>query len=122
MMNRRLAFALAVGLGLSGCGPRPDPRVVSPDGRRIVTASVNRNKADGTKYLCVRIKIADAAGHVEFEEQTGASVVMRWSVAWSGNDTVVLRSSDIGPSGWRVGPDGTWKALTATDPALVEKK
>jgi hypothetical protein len=121
-MNRRLSFVLTVGLGLSGCGPGPDPRVASPDGRRIVTASVNRNKADRSNYSLIRIKVADASGHVELDEQTRASDVMRWSVVWSDNDTVVLRSSDIGPSGWRVGPDGTWKPLPATDPALVERK
>jgi hypothetical protein len=121
-MNPRVAIALAVALGLSGCGGDAERRVTSPDGRRIVTASVNQSKTDRAKYLCVRIKIADASGHVEFEEQTGASGVMRWSVAWSGDDTVILRSSDIGSSGWRLGSDGTWKPLTVTDPALVDRK
>ncbi len=119
-----LSLALAVGVTLflqSYLRQPPRDRLVpSPDGRRVVRATINQDKANPRQYLCVRIRIEDAAGRVEMDEQTGASHVMRWSVGWSGNDRVILRSSDIGPLGWRLGPDGTWKPLPPNDPAIVE--
>ena len=122
-MTLGLSLALAAGLvHLIGPSRRiaESRTVVSPDGRRVVKATINANRADPRKYLCVKIRIENVAGEVELDEQTGASQVIRWSAGWSGNDRVILRSSDMGPLGWQLGPDGTWKPLPPNDPAIVE--
>jgi hypothetical protein len=107
-MNRRLALLVAISACLTGCGPSPPKSFVSPDGKRTLTTVINQSRTDPTKYLCVKFKITDASGKVEFEHQTGVSDVMRWSIAWEGNDKFMLRSSDIGNQAWWIGRDGLW--------------
>ncbi len=82
--------------------------IPSPDGSLTLVTSINRSKDDLTKYLCVRFQIVDSAGKVIYEEQTGASDRMRWSMQWDGNDRIVLDSSDIGTLVWERQADGIW--------------
>ena len=80
-----------------------------------LATSVNRGKANPTRYLCVVVDITDSAGKTLHHEVTPASDAQRWSVRWVGNDEVLLKSSDVGNYHIRRQPDGTWKGeLSAT--------
>lgn len=85
--------------------------IPSPDGSLTLITSMNQNKEDLTKYLCVKFQIVDATGKVWYEEQTGASDRMQWEMYWDENDRVVLESSDIGTLAWEQQADGTWRPI-----------
>ena len=86
----------------------------SPDGTMTLTTSVNRGKANPTRYFCVVVDITDASGRTLHHEVTPASDTQRWSIRWMGNDAILLESSDVGIYEIRRQPDGTWAGeLTA---------
>jgi hypothetical protein len=86
--------------------PKP---VYSPDGTRVIIPTINFNKEDQDKYLMVHIKIQETkSGETLFQVQTSASDTMRWSVNWIDNNTVILKSSDIGVYCWEENND-IWK-------------
>jgi len=116
-MNLRFAVALVlvgVALAPAGCRGRVDTVasykevIPSPDGTRLLICTVNPDRSDATKYLCVRFRVIVPDVREECNIQTGASHTMRWSMRWDGNDAVVLESSDIGTLRWRRAADGTW--------------
>jgi hypothetical protein len=85
----------------------PDP-VYSPDGSKVIIPTVNYYKEIYEKYLLVHFKVQDThSKEILFEVQTHASDRMRWSIAWVGNNTVLLDSSDIGLYCWKE-KNGTW--------------
>ena len=98
---------------LAGCSrPRTLAPLKSPDGTMTLVPGVNASHADPVTYGCVQFTIQDAHGKVLHREQTHAADRMRWSLAWSGNDKVILNSSDIGTSAWQRRADGKWQPVT----------
>lgn len=85
--------------------------ITSPNGNLILMTSVNTDKTDLTKYLCVKFQITDTSGKVLYVEQTGASDRMGWEMKWDGDTRIVLKSSDIGTYTWEQQPDGSWHAV-----------
>ncbi len=78
-----ILFLLMV-LAVSGCS-RPDfsaRTVVSPSGRYQIKVTINRDQADKSKYLCLRLHLLDSAGSDLFQLQTDASDRMKWAVGW----------------------------------------
>ena len=107
----RCLMAIAVFFFLSGCSQRSSSdinSIPSPDGNLTLITSINRSKEDPTKYLCVKFQIVDSTGKMLYEEQTGASDRMRWSMRWEDNQRVVLDSSDIGTIVWEQQADESW--------------
>ncbi len=96
---------------LLGCTERRSNSISSPDGSLTLVTSINDSQEDPTKYLCVKFQIVDSTGMVLYEEQTGASDRMRWSMQWDGNQRVVLNSSDIGTVAWEQQADGLWRKV-----------
>ena len=83
--------------------------IPSPDGSLVVVTSVEKRKADPKIYLCVIFEIRDRAGKVLHKENTHASDVSKWSIAWLSTNKIQLDSSDIGTYVWEKQSDGTWK-------------
>jgi hypothetical protein len=101
-----------IGFILTRSDPNQPERVVSPSGKRVVIPTVNTSKEDITNYLCIKIEIQDVAtGETLFEEQTGASNRMRWSIHWVKENNIQLRSSDIGVLCWEEGSDNVWRRV-----------
>jgi hypothetical protein len=91
-----------------GCA-KHSQAVSSPDGSLELVTSVERSNADPKTYLCVVFEIRDRAGKVLHKENTRASDVSKWSMAWISTNKIQLDSSDIGTYVWEKQPDGTWK-------------
>jgi len=104
-----LAGLLPAALGCQGRGGRP-VRITSPGGMRTLIVDINRNSSQAG-YNCVRFRVLNSAGAVEYEVQTKASDVMRWSMRWDGDDCVVLDSADIGTYKWCRDSSGAWHAM-----------
>jgi hypothetical protein len=84
-------------------------RIPSPDGTKVLVTSVNRSQVDPTTYLTVQFEIRDAVTDaVLFQQGTGASDRMRWSMNWLSDDEIKLVSSDIGDYCWRESSAGSW--------------
>jgi hypothetical protein len=79
---------------------------------------VNQSRDDPGAYLCVIFEIRDRSGRVLHSENTRASDLMRWDMAWVSDDRVCLESSDIGTSCWRKQPDGFWVKEQAEKPPV----
>ena len=118
-----LAILLVVAIVASGgCGPpfgssasalKP---VASPDGAMALTPSVNQSRADATKYLCVAFDIHDGTGTLIHSVQSSASDTQKWAIGWFDDKTIVLYSSDIGTSAWKLAEDGTISKLPSPVP------
>ncbi len=93
---------------LLGCTGTRSSSIPSPDGKLTLITSINRSKDNPTKYLCVKFQIIDSTGKVLYEEQTGASDRMRWSIYWKDTQHVVLDSADIGTMIWEQQANGSW--------------
>ena len=93
-------------------------RFPSPDGKRVVEATINMNRDDPVAYLCVRLRIVrnpQGAAEVELDTRTRASHRLRWDVVWESDQQVLLKSSDIGERRWRQGDDYEWSAVTSEE-------
>ncbi len=106
---RKLAWLLLMPLVFAGCGRRAAlPPIPSPDGSMTLHTRIEQSKADPAAYLCVVLEIRDPTGRVLHSENTRASDVMRWDMAWVANDRIRLKSSDIGTYDWHRQDDGRW--------------
>ncbi len=95
---------------VSGCGMRRGPAPVrSPSGQLEVVTSVNQDKTDPTRHLCVIVEVRDRAGTALHREVTPASDTMRWSIAWAGDNAIILQSSDVGRYTIERLDNGTWE-------------
>lgn len=93
--------------------PRLPQSIYSPDNSKIIVPTINNSKSDMTKYLCVKITAVDAqTSQVLFEEQTGASDRMNWSIQWLTNHLILLKSSDIGSYCWQEDKNNVWQSTT----------
>jgi hypothetical protein len=100
-------------LALTACNHSNKTTLLSPDKKYTLITSINQNKSDQTKYLCVTFKIIDvSSGKCIFYEQTGASDNMKWKMEWDGTNRVWLNSSDIGLYYWEKQDNGIWKKFT----------
>ncbi len=81
----------------------------SPRQDRALVVTVNTSRDDPTKYLTLVFEVRNKATQsVLHRQQTGASSRAAWSMHWLDNNTVQLKSSDIGTYCWRVQADGVW--------------
>ncbi len=87
----------------------------SPDQSLRLTAQINHDKSDPTRYLCVIVNISENKpdGKTLYREITPASSRMNWSIRWESNDRIALESSDIGPASISRQEDGTWEFRSA---------
>ena len=101
---------LAALLSLSGCrgGGRASAPVPSPSGKFELVTAVQQDRSDPTRYLCVIVEVRDRAGTVLHREVTPASDTMRWSIAWAGDNAIILQSSDVGRYTIERLDNGTW--------------
>jgi hypothetical protein len=112
MKNNAILTVLFL-LALVGCSSTPNlVPIPSPDGKLTVVPTINQSQNDPTKYLCVRFAIVDGKGKILHQEHTSASVRMKWSLKWQGNDKIVLKSADIGTYIWQRQASGKWKKIT----------
>ena len=81
------------------------PGCASPDGSFIV-----RPRIDLRGSIFLHFFTRD--GDLLFKANTRTNVAHRWSVEWAGDDKVLFRSSDIGPSYWVYQQDGSWKRVS----------
>lgn len=103
-------------------GASPAAPIWSPKGHFEARTRINPDKSDRTRYLCVIIEIRDASGTLVHGEVTPASDCMRWSLAWADDETLRLKSSDVGIYTLHREKDGTWKGNlggSATAPAAT---
>jgi hypothetical protein len=106
----RLAIPIALLLlTVTGCAPKGQPPLTSPDGSLTLVTSIENSHADPAAYLCVVFEIRDARGNILHRENTHASDMSRWRMRWASNRQIVLESSDIGTHRWSRQPDGTWE-------------
>ncbi|MEX1016887.1 MAG: hypothetical protein WD534_04145 [Phycisphaeraceae bacterium] len=89
--------------------PSPSQEVFSPDSQRVAITSVNQDRSDPTRFLCVIVEVKDASGELLHREITPASDRMRWSIHWQDNHELVLDSSDVGRFVIAEQPNGTWE-------------
>lgn len=77
--------------------------ISSPSGKFQIKTSINQDKSDPTRYLCVKIYLLDTKGNELAQLQTGASDRMKWATGWmKEQDIIVLDSSDIGTHAWEI--------------------
>jgi hypothetical protein len=86
-------------------------RFPSPDGAFTLVVSPNRDKAAGSRYLCLNVQIVEEGGLVRYDELTGASARLNWDASWRSPRRVALDSSDIGMLVWQRGADGRWRSV-----------
>ena len=122
MLLGTLATLMASIIGATcGCSRRNSSgsRVVkSPDGRFVVEATINLDRAQ-PRYKCVRIRVFRNEKDQrieEFETQTAASDRLRWDISWESENRIVMRSADIGTKRWRRDENGSWSPTDQTEP------
>ncbi len=88
----------------------------SPDGQYYFVTEVWRRK-DSKKdaYLCVLLKIFDKSGKLIQEINTHASDVHRWEALWKKNNTILMKSSDIGDYEYEQQKEGVWRKKDITN-------
>jgi len=122
---RRSLLSLAVSLCvLVGCRKKAsNTPVVSPSGQYRVAATINRDKADQTKYLCLKLHLGEPGGKGVQSLQTGVSATMKWSLGWMPEgDVVVLYSSDVGTQAYKVGGEGDLREIQINDEIISRGK
>lgn len=102
-----IAFLMLV--MVAGCDRKASAPLISPDGSLTLVTSVEHNRADPGAYLCVVFEIRDRSGKVLHTENTRASDLSRWRMAWVSTNKIKLESSDIGTYAWSEQADGIWK-------------
>lgn len=120
-------FLLTISLCLlGGCRRRRTAlsnAVVSPSGKYKAAATVNRDRTDRTKYLCLKLHISDAAETQVTVIQTSASNTAKWALGWMPNkDIVVLYSADIGTQAYRPAAKGIFNSVEVTDEIIRRGK
>ena len=75
-----------------------DP-IPSPDGSLVLHPALNEDRR-------VSYSVTDRAGTKIAQVDSHASDNWRWALGWNTNDTIVLTSSDIGTSAWKIGAHG----------------
>lgn len=87
----------------------------APSNRYFVIAKVNQSNEKLDNYADVRLFLLDQQQQVIDSVNSGAGDFSRWAAGWMSNaDTVVLFSSDIGTSAWRI-KDGRFEKLPLED-------
>lgn len=110
---------LVVSIANFGCAVRNGKtRCFSPSGEYFFETSINRNRSDLRRYLCVVVTIYDRTGKEVEEIQTGASSNMRWDIGWGDNDSILLDSGDIGKYKWEKVSSSRWE-LRYINPDVV---
>lgn len=117
-MRKVLEVAILCLLGAGCAGRQGRPPLPSPDGSMTLHTRVERGRDDPGAYLCVIFEIRDRSGRIRHSENTRASSLMRWEMAWVSDDRVRLKSSDIGTLSWRKRPDGSWARERAEGPPV----
>jgi hypothetical protein len=90
---------------IGGCSRKDESlrKYTSPSGNYLVSASVNKDKSDKTKYLCLKLYLWNNSQDKLFSLQTEASSTMKWALGWMETaDIVVLYSSDIGTRAYSI--------------------
>ena len=96
---------------LSGCAPSDsgllstgdDQSVKSPDGKLLASSGA-------TSKTLLLVDVTDSeSGEVLASVNTNASRIHRWSLTWYDNETILVRSSDVGPITIKLQPDRSWK-------------
>ena len=105
-MNNKILIFIVV--GLLSCGDRNLERLDSPSGLYSLDVELGNKDNPSDRYILM-FKLRDRAGEELDLLRTGASDVMKWSVAWVDKDTIILYSQDIGTYAWTI--DGTRKFL-----------
>ena len=122
---RRAFLSLAISLCvLVGCRKKAsNAPVISPSGQYHVGATVNRDKAEKTKYLCLKLHLINPAGKEVPSLQTGVSATMKWALGWMPEeDIVVLYSSDVGTLAYKIGAEGDWRKIQPNDEIIRRGK
>ncbi|MHC4500747.1 MAG: hypothetical protein ACYS21_16745 [Planctomycetota bacterium] len=110
---------------MTGCFRSPEKglnrTIPSPSGSYQISASVNKDESDKTRYLCLKLRLTDSRGTELDVVQTSVSYTMKWALGWmKEKDTVVLYSSDIGTCGYEIAKDGKLKEIE-TDKVVIDR-
>ena len=88
-----------------GCGANKlvNEIIPSPSKKYKIQSTVNTDKTDRTKYLCIKLHLLDTKGKELFQLQTSASTTMKWALGWMEKDDIlILYSSDIGTNAYTI--------------------
>ena len=76
--------------------------MISPDGKYSLTANVNRSELGHSNYGMVVLDLYNLEDSSHFMLNTRIGDMMKWSVGWYNDSTVVTQSSDVGTRAWLV--------------------
>ena len=75
----------------------------SPSEKYFISTTINSDKNDRIHYLCVILHLYDSENQEIDTFQTAASDRMKWASGWmKETDVLVLYSSDVGTSAWKI--------------------
>ena len=109
-MQTLIPIILLLGI-FGGCSSRTsallslgdDQSVKSPNGNLIESSGV-------TSETLLLVDVTDSeSGTVLASVNTNASRIHRWSLDWHDDETILVRSSDVGPITIKLQPDRSWK-------------
>jgi len=109
-MRTILPMLLLLGI-LGGCTPSAsvqfslgdDQSVKSPNGKLLASSGV-------TSKTLLLVDVTDSeSGNVLASVNTNVSRIHGWSLAWHDDETILVRSSDIGPVTIKLQSDGRWQ-------------
>lgn len=81
--------------------------IESPSKKYLIQLSVNSTDSSKENYADVVVKLFDSKQNLRSELNTNAGDFNKWAVDWNtDNDTLIMKSRDIGNSAWRI---SNWK-------------
>lgn len=101
---------------------QPSSPLASPDGQHLVITWVDSSNPNPAKKGCVVFELKNSSGDTIHTVETGASDFSKWAIGWTGNETIVLQSSDIGTQAWVLSTDGDIDKLEPPLPANLEQR
>jgi outer membrane biogenesis lipoprotein LolB len=115
MKLKLLFFKLMAIFMLLGCSTKSENKeIISPNGTLRLKAYVKNN--------FVFLEIYTAKGKKLYVTNTNASNRHNWNIEWYNNDTILLRSSDIGNYFWKKTKIGDWEKVNALISFSPDKK
>ena len=96
-------FLLTICLNSCFSSDSKSEKIISPSGEYYFSTFVNRTDKSKKNYADVNVNLYDRNGKMLSQLYTKAGDFNKWAINWnSENDTLILNSSDIGNSAWKI--------------------